>query len=224
MIDTQFINAIMVSLIFGLIMGIAEMLYSKLDFQVEQTRKLVHIWSGLLCLSFPFLFESTFLVFGLCVSFLLLLLASKKYEFLNSVNAVKRKTAGSTWFPVVVFLCFAVFQHYGHLAFFYAPIITLTLADSMACLIGKKFPIKQYHFNSSTKSIGGTLTFFTISMTVAAFSLQQNFGNPFYACICFALATTIAELFGGKGHDNFTIPLAAISILALFFSPQFGIA
>jgi len=217
--STQFFNLIAISLMFLAFFGIAEWLYQKRELEAEHTRKIVHAGSGLLSLSFPFLFDSSLYVAVLCGSFLGILYGSKKLNLLNSIHGVERKTAGAFWFPAVVAACFVSYQYFGNLAFFYLPILTLALADPAACLIGKKYPIRKFNFTGSQKSLGGAMGFFLVASVIGGSGMSNDFSNSFINVLTFAAVTTLAELLGSRGSDNWTIPVASTLVLALFHHP-----
>ena len=217
--SNQFFNFITISLAFLAFFGIAEWLFQKRRLQAEHTRKIVHAGSGLLSLTFPFLFDSALYVAVLCSSFLGILYGTKKLDLLNSIHGVDRKTSGAFWFPAVVVACFASYQYFGDMAFFYLPILTLALADPAACLVGKKYPITKFNLTGSQKSLGGALGFFLVAAMIGAMGMSTGFSNSMISVLTFAAVTTLAELLGSNGSDNWTIPTAATLVLMLFYNP-----
>jgi hypothetical protein len=75
--------------------GLAELGYHVFKYQGENTRKFVHIGTGLLTMLFPLVFEEMIWVVLLCLSFLILLLLSQRFHFLKSINDIDRHSHGS---------------------------------------------------------------------------------------------------------------------------------
>jgi dolichol kinase len=193
---------------FLIVFGTAEWLYRKRNIEVEYTRKLVHSLTGLITLSFPLLLENHLEVLFLCSSFLMILLASKKFKFLESVNAVKRKTHGSLLFPVAVYTCF-VFQNLAdNYLVYYLPILILAVSDPVAALVGKRFPIGRYTFRGHTKTLAGSLGFFVSAFLISYMGLElfSYFGRQevVYHSAIIAALSCLTEAISKDGLDNIT--------------------
>ena len=207
--------------VFGLVVaflslfGLSEYLYHFQKWNVEKTRKLTHVGSGMIALLFPVFFQSILTVSFLSLSFLGILALSKHFKFLPSINAVERKTTGSFWFPIAVILCFIACQKFDNTAFYYLPLLTLSLADPMACLVGKKMPLHIFRFKESQKSIGGSLGFFAISFLLSATLIGEGFQVGLLTPLLISALATVSEFFGSKGYDNILIPMACIA--AMYF-------
>src|SRR5687768_11493323 len=91
---------------FLILFASGELLYHVFKVPVEITRKYVHILTGFICLSFPFVLNTHWSVLILTVSFVLILVTSIKLNMLKSINAVKRTTRGSFLFPLVIYVTF----------------------------------------------------------------------------------------------------------------------
>ncbi len=211
----QILNMGSFSIGFILLFALAEYLYRFKKVEVEKTRKLVHLGSGMMTMLFPLFFQSALEVSFLSLSFLGILIASKKYKLLPSINAVERKTTGSFWFPIAVILCFLAQVYFADLAFYYLPLLTLTLADPIACLVGKSKPIHIFKLKASQKSIGGSAAFFVTALVLSMLLLDDGFLSGPITPLSIAAVATIAEFFGGKGYDNITIPSSCIATMYL---------
>jgi len=209
----QIVNMLGFSVSFAVLFASAEFLHHFIKVEVEKTRKLVHLGSGMITMLFPLFFHSITEVAVLSIAFLGLLAISKRFNMLSSINAVARKTTGSYWFPISVILCFAAQIHFDDLAFFYMPILTLTLADPVACLVGRRLPLHIFNFKESQKSIGGSLAFFLVSFGLSLIFIGDEFQSGLATHFMIASAATLAEFVGGKGYDNVTIPASCIAML-----------
>jgi len=207
-------NISLLATAFLTLFGTAEILFHKFKWKAEYTRKLVHIGTGLLTLLFPIFIKEINGVAFLCFSFILILFLSIKYDLLKSINGVDRKTLGSILYPIIVFVTYWVYQQQGHLIYFYAPILTLAIADPMAALVGKRWQKGEYYILGNKKTAIGSFAFFLTALII-------NFGlftwfeipNSYLTCILIASASTIMEGVSTKGYDNLTIPLTVLGVL-----------
>ncbi len=200
--------------------AITELLYHRLHVKVNMTRKIVHVFTGLLTLLFPPLLTNHWYVMALCGSFLLILLVSMPLKLLPSINAVDRKTSGSILYPIVVYGCYLVYQHYNDLTWYYLPILTLALCDPIAELIGRSLPRGRYSTFGHQKTLSGSLGFFTSSLILSIILLVGVSGYPLAPALilaaCLAVSTTIAEALSHGGFDNLTIPATVLGILFIY--------
>jgi len=219
----EILNAILLSLSFILLFGIAELLYHKAKVKAEYTRKFIHISGGLITLLLPQLLNNHWYVLVLCILFFGILFFSIQYRMLPSINNVNRATRGSLLFPVAVYLCYLTYDQSGHdLKFFYIPILILSISDSIAALVGKAWPIGKYHLGKHNKTLMGSMMFllsaFIISILLLNISETGVYRQPqtLYTAALIAATTTSVEAVCSKGYDNITIP--GITILTLMFT------
>ncbi|MBO9617098.1 MAG: hypothetical protein J7619_30705 [Dyadobacter sp.] len=196
--------------------GLAELLYHFGKVRAEWTRKIVHIGTGLLTLLFPVVLVSHWQVLFLCASFLVILLASLRFGWLPSINAIDRFSYGSILFPMIVYLLFVVFQMMGKgLIVFYLPILVLAICDPVAALVGKRFPFGKYRIMGGGKSVSGSLAFFASAVLVTGITISafNDTHSGLLLILLVPVIATIAEALGVKGMDNFTIPASVVSTL-----------
>ena len=199
----------------------AELLYHFAKIKAEHTRKIVHIGSGVLTMLFPIYLDSALYVLIICTAFLVLLLISKVYEFLPSINKINRTSVGSYLYPVVVVITFVYYDaqpsvgaDFGRLLYFYLPILIMSISDPVAALAGQRFgKVKD------KKTFAGSLGFFFSSVIISL--LLFSYFNKYDGSLAYialnalgiSLFTVIAERYSKYGMDNLTIPLAAIAFL-----------
>lgn len=214
------LNTLYLALAFLILFASAEWLYHKRGVKAEVTRKYVHIATGLLSLFFPLLLENHWWVLLLCGSFMLILIASLRFNLLPSINAVDRKTSGSLMYPIIVYGCYLAYSHYDQFMFYYIPILILALCDPIAAFVGMNYPKGRYQTFGKTKTWSGSLGFFVAAVVICLFLMlgveQMNFSIALKTAIIVGLVTTIAEAFTHGGYDNFTIPVSALVVLILF--------
>jgi phytol kinase len=203
--------------------GLSEVLYHHFKVQVEVSRKVSHIGTGLLTMLFPLWLQSQWSVLLLCGMFFLLLVFAKRFKLLQSINGIQRESHGSASYPVIVYFCFLVWDYMHQLdsdtiglAWFYLPILIMAFADPAAAFVGSRWPWIRYQIGIDTKSVSGSLAFFVVSFVVAGGFLLlglDNFALYFFICLSIALVSTIAEGLSSKGMDNFSIPASVLFVL-----------
>lgn len=208
-------NLIILAILFLALFAIGEWLYHKMGWRAENSRKVVHSSVGILALSFPFFFEELWPVVVLCSAFLLILILSLRFNFLPSINKVKRDTIGSVLFPIIVACCFWLSITLKSNLYYYIPIVILAVCDPLAALAGNAKV-------EGKKSFRGSFAFFLSALIIASFLMVFNGDLPLFLAIflssTIALTTTIAEYVSKKGWDNLSIPLTAVVTL---FSLQY---
>ena len=81
--QTELLYAIAVSSAYIIIFCVAE-IWRKFGKPLqEQTRKMVHFTTGSMCLSFTHIFQSHWTVLALCISFLVIMIGTKKKWFIK---------------------------------------------------------------------------------------------------------------------------------------------
>lgn len=217
--NESLINTIWLAMAFAGLFVSAEVLYHFLKVKASVTRKYVHVLTGFLTMLFPPLIGNHWLVLALCVTFLLVLVASFPLKLLPSINAVDRVTRGSVIYPIVVYCCYLAYQYFDNYLFYYIPILTLAICDPIAELIGKNFTWIPYRTFGHTKTISGSLGFFGSSFLLSlSLLLLMNDGNIptiFMLSLLIALLTSIAEGLSHKGYDNLSIPGITVLVLSI---------
>ena len=207
---------------FLILFGFAEFLYHKRKMKAEWTRKIVHIVTGIITLLFPVLLHSHWQVLFLCGSFLIILLASLRFDMLPSINNIGRFSYGSILYPVVVYATYLIYAHAGKgLIMFYLPILILAICDPVAAFTGRRYPFKSYHIGENKKTISGSLAFFIVStfITFTTFYALEpaslEIDNYIFFTVLISIAATVSEAIGIRGTDNFTIPASVALTLTL---------
>lgn len=205
--------------------ALGELLYHGFKVPAEITRKIVHIGTGLLTLTFPLLLQHLWQALVICSSFLLLLVVSKRFKLLQSINAIDRPSLGSILYPVAVIITFAYYQYqqlqasiFDNLLYFYMPVLLMAVCDPLAALAGTRY--KKHHPQAPGKTWVGSLVFFVSAVILSAilfWSYRSDSGMawlPVYV-LGISLLTTLAEKYSEGGWDNFTIPIACIVFLTI---------
>ena len=238
----QLIVTVIYSVLFLSLFAIGEFLYHKLNFKAESTRKLVHVFTGLICFSFPIFVSTHWVVLFLTISFALILVLSMRFNLLKSINAIERKTSGSFLFPISIYVMYWAYSIFGQGNFtgndlvwtsssdlygllgdkagiyYFLPLLIFSISDPLAAMCGKKWPYGKYSIRKETKTFLGSTAFLLSSITISfVFLVNQssNFSMALLFSVFLGIGTTAAEGISQKGFDNLFIPIAAIAILIL---------
>ena len=230
----EIIIAICISLTYFLIFIIAELwrIYGKPSH--EQTRKLVHFVSGIVCLSFAYLFKSHWTVLILCVSFFIIMIVTKKNGLLRSVHDIDRKSQGGIYYPFAVYLTFIIAKYYNQPHYYLISILVLAVSDSLAAVIGKRYGFKIYRVEEDNRSLEGSIIFFTVTFIIVLLGLLLLTSIGREQCVLIAiflgLMVTGFESISLGGTDNLFVPLGTIAILikedeqtALYIAQKIGV-
>ncbi|MBN2523479.1 MAG: hypothetical protein JXB24_09390 [Bacteroidales bacterium] len=215
----ELIKIVLYDLSYCVIFCISEIVYYKLKPDAEYTRKFVHIACGLITISFPLFFHSIRPVLILVLIFTLLLFLSKKYQFLNSVNNIRRKSVGSILYPLAILVSFGSYLIDGETIFFYLPLLMVFISDPIAAVAGNFYPILKYSDCEESKTLGGSLAFFISSGLIAYFIVKIDYGMDFHVFIkimIISLTATFIETVSRRGFDNITVPMVVILMVYIF--------
>ena len=199
-----------------LLLAVAE-LWSRVGHaKPEWTRKLVHVAGGLLCLSFPFVFQSAWTVLALAGTMTVLFVIGAETGSLQSLHRVKRRSCGSEYYPLSIFLLFILSD--GRPWLYVASLLVLAMADGFAALIGIRYGRIRYEVENETKSLEGSMAFMLIAFLAIVIPLTTMTNLP--AAICVWSALLVAILVTGfeaiclTGTDNLFVPLATCVVLS----------
>lgn len=185
----------------------------------ELPRKLLHTGSGLLTLSFPFLFEDLWPVLVLTGGSALTLAAIKFLKPLRQplghvVDGVSRTTLGEIYFPIAVAIVFWLSRGKSPLLFC-IPILVLTVADATCALVGLRYG--QTRFAGANKSFEGSVAFIVVAFFCinVPLTLWSDLGRVETLLISLTLALLVMLLEGSawRGLDNLFIPIGGFFLL-----------
>ncbi len=204
----ELVNLVAVSLVLLGVVGTAEAL-RRLGLEAELTRKLVHVGSGVVAGSFPWLFRSAWSVAGLASVFMALMVISGRAGGLRSIHGVRRPTAGALCFPIAVAVAFAAAGDRPHA---YLPaLLVLALSDSAAVWVGRARGRTRYRVGTSVRSLEGSIAFLLCSLPCVLVPLllftRLSLSESLAWTVTVALLATCVEALSGGGTDNLTVPV-----------------
>ncbi len=213
-----------IAVAFGALLATAEWLRARWQWPAEWTRKWVHLGGGGICLFIPFLIESHWAVLVLSLGLGGLFIGSRAAGWLQSVHAIKRKSRGSEYYPVVVYLLFLLSNDQPWL--FSICILVLAVSDSAAALVGGHFGKLRFVIEDERKSVEGALAFLLSTFVVVLIPLllwnpleselwpdEPQIWHYVLASVLIGLLVTCFELISLHGKDNLFIPLGTFLVL-----------
>ncbi len=204
-----------VGLVFLAIFVTAEIWRRRWKADPELTRKTVHLLGGVACILFPFLIQSTWVVFSLAAVFTAVLAWGAKTSQIKSLTDVKRVSWGSECYPTAIFLVYLVAR--DQLWLYSSSLLVLAVADAFAALIGTRYGTLLYEIEDSKKSLEGSLVFLIIAflsihlptLLLADFPRSTTVLSAFLV----ALLVTGFEAVSLRGWDNLFVPVGVALIL-----------
>jgi phytol kinase len=210
--------AVLMVAFLALIAGLA--LYQRIGSpQPESVRKLLHVVSGLLTLSFPFLFADIWPVLLLTGLSAMMIAAMKWLRPVRArlgrvVGGDDRSTLGEIYFPLAVAIVFTL-AHGRSPLLFCIPIVVLTLADATGALIGIRYGRTRYV--GAAKSLEGSVAFAIVAFFCidVPLTLWSDVGRVETLLIASTLALLVMLLEGAawRGLDNLFVPLGVFFVL-----------
>jgi len=201
-------------------------LYRKLTgAEAEWVRKLAHIGTGFMSICLPWIFSSRVPIFIICGSSIIFLLAIRylpfaKRRFSGVLDGVDRQSWGEICFPISVALLYQ-FAH-GSKLLYAVPLVVLTLADTVAALTGTEYGKHGYAATGATKSMEGSIAFFTaaffsVNVALVVFSDAGRI-ETLLISLDIAIIVMLLEAIAWRGLDNIFIPLGVFILLRLYLT------
>lgn len=198
---------------FGLLVVLtaAELIKKYTKLNPEIPRKTVHLFSGLLALPMPYIFQSIFPVLILTGGFLIVLVISARTKMLSSIHGVERVSAGAFLYPLILFLLFLLSKEQP--LFFVIPVLILLLSDSLAAIVGKYYGQMKYTVSGGGRTLEGSSVFFIVTfIAVHIILLLSNVTtrvDSLLIAVLIAILVTGIEAISYGGWDNMFVPIGS---------------
>ena len=209
-----------------ILIGAAEFFRSKLKWNPEASRKMVHVIVGLMVTLCPLIFNSNLQPITLAAIFIIVNAITLESNAFKSMHATERTTYGTVYFPFA-FLIMAVFFWEKPITLILSMVI-MALSDTLASIVGEyeKQPLK-FRLWDDEKSLQGSAAMFLSSTMIIYMGTDffaWMYGAAFFlplevliACAAFTgLAATLAEATSSKGSDNLSVPLVTAIAYEIF--------
>jgi phytol kinase len=216
--------AAVVLALLGLLAGL-RLLRRRVALHPELARKLSHLGFGLIALTFPWIFHSPVPVMVVCGIAIVSLLALRYVPVLRAsvgeaVHGVDRSSLGDLYFPIAVSGLFLLAN--GNWVYYVLPLLTLTLADAVAALIGVSYGRFKYDGTDGRKSIEGSLAFFLVAFLGIHIPLllftTTGRAESLLIGLTFGALVTLLEAVAWRGLDNLFIPFGGFLLLRVFLA------
>ncbi len=214
-ISQEFHHAIVLAGVFVGILLIAECWSRLFNPRPEWPRKLVHLGGGIVCIFIPYYLHSAITVFILAFLLSSLFYFGRKASFLKSLNSVERRTRGSEYYPIAIFIVYLL--AYDKPWLYVCAVLVLAMADAAAALVGSQYGKYRFVVENETKSLEGSLIFLIIAFITIETPLLLLTQLPnsviVLSAMLVAMIVTLLEAISLEGLDNLVIPLAVAIIL-----------
>lgn len=182
----------------------------------EISRKAVHISSGLIALSFPYYIHSHWTVLILVTIFGLLMFVTKRKNLLQSIHDVGRKSYGSLYYPLAIYLIFLLASKTP--VIYFTSILVMTVSDAFAALVGKKYGTVKFEVEGNIKSLEGSVSFFFLSFLCVLLPLLLMSDieklEVVFISLIISLLLTGFEAISPTGSDNIIIPFGTYFLIS----------
>jgi phytol kinase len=191
----------------------------------ELSRKIMHLALGASALTFPWLFHSSWppiAIAAMTIGVLVLLRSgSLGADASTVVHGVVRRSEGDLYFPIAAAVAFVLSR--GDTMVYSIPLLTLTLADTVAAIVGRRFGRTRFPTldHRVRKSAEGSLAFFVVAFLASYAPLSILAGAPIKALLIaavFAIHVTLIEAASWRGLDNLFVPVVGLLLLRRLLS------
>jgi phytol kinase len=192
----------------------------------ELSRKIMHLALGASALTFPWLFHSSWppiAIAAMTIGVLVLLRSgSLGTDASTVVHGVVRRSEGDLYFPIAAVVSFILAR--GDATVYSIPILTLTLADTVAALVGRRFGRTRFPTldHRARKSTEGSLAFFVVAFLATYASLPVFASvpplNALLIAAVFGIHVTVIEAASWRGLDNLFVPVFGLLLLRRLLS------
>lgn len=222
---SPWIGITLVAVLLLLMLATLQSVGARRRWQPETLRKLAHIGLGLASLSYPFLFAQRWPVLLLGALALGTLAAVRWLPIVRRhvgavVHGVQRNSIGELYFPIAATLLFVLAA--GDALLYLIPILTLTVADAVAALIGVNYGRRHFGDTDARKSVEGSISFFVVAFLASHIPLLlfTDIGRAESLLIGLTMGVLLmlVEAISWQGLDNLFIPLGGFLLLRAFMT------
>jgi len=214
---------LLVLVLLGGVMAALKLISARYCLHPETSRKAVHILMGMVTLTFPWLFREAWPVLLLTVLAVAALAGTRlvaplRKQFGTVLNGVERHSLGEVYFPLAVAALFVLSSENRLL--YLIPLLTLTLADAVAALVGIRYGQHRFCTSEGTKSAEGSLAFFMVAFLSAHVPLlllsSTGRAESLLIALVLGILVMLFEAVSVGGLDNLFIPLGCYALLRCY--------
>lgn len=206
------------------ILVLSELIRRLLHWSPEATRKLVHMFVGILVATTPFVLDSMWPMVILGLLFAVVDFFAVRYGFFKGMHGTARHTYGTVFYPIsFVILTLSLWQH--HKLILVTAMLIMAISDASAAIVGEhaRRPV-VLRFGPEKKSLQGSITMFVVTfLIVTAVLLTAGYlkvlalhpGAILLISGIVGVVAMMSEVISAQGSDNLTVPLS--SAFTLYF-------
>jgi phytol kinase len=194
--------------------------------QPELSRKIMHLALGASALAFPWLFHSAWPPVAIAVMTIGVLVVLRSgvlgADASTVVHGIDRRSEGDLYFPLAAAMAFILAR--GDMVVYSIPLLTLTLADSVAAVVGRRFGRTRFPTLDprARKSVQGSLSFLVVAfLATYMWLLVFASAGPIKAlliALVFGIHVTLIEAASWRGLDNLFVPVVGLLLLRRLLS------
>jgi phosphatidate cytidylyltransferase len=215
-------NLLFLVLVYLLVLLLGEIVYRRGLASAEKTRKFAHLGTAVVSLAMPALGIDIRHLLVLSILFTGIMVITAKRGWLKSIHAINRSgSLGSYCFPSAFFFCYLAYTFHGVRMWFYVPVLVLAVSDTLAALVGMRWPVGRFTIMKQEKTLMGSGAFFistlVITLSAAWFdsSRLMSTGTIVVGALLIAFTTTVLEALTVRGLDNLVVPFSALGLLCV---------
>lgn len=210
------------------VLGVAELIRSRLDLKKDFTRKFVHVFVGTYIVPTFYLFDSLYMALIPPVTFIIINVLSYRFKIFKAMEEEDGVNLGTMLFPISFCIVMIVFWNAGHpyKAAAMMGILVMAWGDAAASIVGRNFGTHHYHFFREKKSFEGSIAMFVASYIAMILVLTvwenpwMDFTQKVITAATVAVFGTFLEAISVRGTDNLIVPVfssgAAWAVMKLF--------
>jgi uncharacterized protein (TIGR00297 family) len=192
-----------------------EKAYRKFHWNNLVTRKFVHVLIGFLVCLVAFISPSAMPIIVVAAVFLVINFFAVRKNKLKSIH-VDRISYGTVYYPLSV-LILSLWLYNSDKILFILSVLLLSVADTVASLIGRKFGRNHFILIGEKKSMMGALAMLISAVLILSAGLIIGYRIIYYQAllyaVCLAIPIAAIELLSTRGSDNLLVPLLSALLL-----------
>ncbi len=186
----------------------------------EYARKMAHIGSGLIALSFPWIFDNEWAVVVTCAAGSVAVAIARRSRSVGGdmtgiLGRARRGFVGEFGLSFAIASLFVLSK--GDVLLYCTPLLIVTFSDAAAAVIGRRYGRRYYQIGGIRKTLEGSFTFFLIAVTttVGLLAVVTDVGRieSLLIALLVGLLATVSEAVASRGEDNITVPLVTFVVL-----------
>jgi phytol kinase len=193
-------RALLVLAAFAFIVGGAELWHRRAHPPVEWTRKLVHFAAGLMACGFPWVFSSPWTLLAVAAVGGAPVFLARARGGLPSIFGVDRRSFGDVYFPIAIFVLFAIGR--SNRVFYVVSLLTLVVSDALAAVLGRAYGKHAYRVITDQRSLEGSAVFLFATFLLVHLPLLLATHIDRATCVLMAAQIALSKFAGVQLPDS----------------------